>query len=52
MSNPANADYYKNQASHPTYQQRFDHAAQQGFELSRADTDQLDRFLAHMSRIA
>jgi len=52
MSNPANADYYKNQASHPTYQQRFDAAAQQGFELSRVDTDQLDRFLAHMSRIA
>ena len=27
-------------------------AGQQGFELGKADTDQLDRFLQHMSRIA
>jgi hypothetical protein len=52
MSNPANSDYYKNQASHPTYQQRFDAAGQQGFDLSKTDTDQLDRFLAHMTRSA
>ena len=52
MSNPANADYYRDQATHPTYQQRFDQAAQQGFELSRVDTDQLDRFISHMTRTA
>lgn len=45
---PANADYYKNQATHPTYNRRFDSAAQQGFELSRA-TGQLDQLLAHMA---
>jgi hypothetical protein len=52
MSDPANSDYYRNQASHPTYQQRFDAAGQQGFDLSQADTDQLDRFIQHMSRAA
>jgi hypothetical protein len=51
MSNPKNADFYK-QSSHPTYQQRFDAAGQQGFKLGQADTDQLDRFLQHMSRTA
>ena len=50
MRDPANADWYKNQSSHPTYDQRFDRAGQQGFELSRADTDQIDRLLAHMAR--
>ena len=39
-------------STHPTYQRRFDHAAQDKFELSRVDTDQLDRFTAHMSRVA
>jgi hypothetical protein len=52
MNDPANADFYRDQASHPTYQQRFDRAGEQGFELSKADTDQLDRFLAHMSNTA
>jgi sporulation-control protein spo0M len=51
MADPDNADYFK-QSSHPTYQQRFNAAGQQGFELSKADTDQLDRFLQHMSRTA
>ena len=51
QNNPANADAQQ-QSSHPTYQQRFDHAAQDQFELSRVDTDQLDRFTAHMSRVA
>jgi len=50
MANP-NTDSNQ-QSSHPTYQQRFDAARQQGFELGRADTDQLDRFLQHMSRTA
>jgi hypothetical protein len=51
MSDPANAEYNQ-QSTHPTYQQRFDAAGQQGFKLGQADTDQLDRFLAHMSRTA
>lgn len=51
MSDPANAEYNQ-QSTHPTYQQRFNAAGQQGFELSKADTDQLDRFLQHMGRIA
>ena len=51
QNNPANADSQQ-QSSHPTYQQRFDHAGQDKFELSRVDTDQLDRFTAHMSRVA
>ena len=49
---PANADYFKNQATHPTLDHRFDNAAQQGFELSKADTGQLDRMLAHMTKMA
>ena len=51
QNNPANADSQQ-LSTHPTYQQRFDHAAQDKFELSRVDTDQLDRFTAHMSRVA
>ena len=51
QNNPANAGSQQ-QSTHPTYQRRFDHAAQDKFELSRVDTDQLDRFTAHMSRVA
>jgi len=51
MSNPKYADFFK-QSSHPTYQQRFDAAKAQGFDLSKNNTDQLDRFLTHMSRTA
>jgi hypothetical protein len=51
MSDPANSER-RQQSTHPTYQQRFDAARQQGFELSKVDTDQLDRFLQHMSRTA
>ena len=51
QNNPANADSQQ-QSTHPTYQRRFDHAGQDKFELSRVDTDQLDRFTAHMSRVA
>ena len=51
QNNPDNPEEHQNR-SHPTYQQRFDHAAQDKFELSKVDTDQLDRFTAHMSRVA
>jgi len=51
QNNPDDADAHQNR-THPTYQQRFDHAAQDKFELSKVDTDQLDRFTAHMSRVA
>jgi sporulation-control protein spo0M len=51
MSDPANRELNQ-QSSHPTYQQRFDAAGQQGFELSQVDTDQLDRFIQHMTGIA
>jgi hypothetical protein len=50
-NDPKYADFYK-QSSHPTLQQRFDAAKAQGFDLSKNNTDQLDRFLAHMSRTA
>jgi predicted Zn-dependent protease len=43
---PANADYFKNQ-SHPTIDQRIKQAADQGMELSKANTDQIDWLLAH-----
>lgn len=44
----------QDQSSHPTYKRRFDQAATQGLDLSKldTDTDQLDRFLSHMSRSA
>jgi hypothetical protein len=44
----------QDQRTHPTYQRRFDQAATQGLDLSKldTDTDQLDRFLSHMSRSA
>lgn len=45
------ADEYK-QSSHPTLQQRYDTAKTQGFDLSKNNTDQLDRFLQHMGRTA
>lgn len=51
QNDPANADEYK-LSSHPTLQQRFDAAKAQGFDLSKNNTDQLDRFLAHMSGTA
>jgi len=51
QNDPKNADYYK-QSSHPTLQQRFDAAKAQGFDLSKNNTEQLDRFLTHMSRTA
>jgi len=51
QNNPEYADDYK-LSSHPTHQQRFDAAKEQGFDLSKNNTDQLDRFLAHMSRTA
>ena len=51
QNNPDNAGSQQ-QSTHPTYQRRFDHAGQDKFELSRVDTDQLDRFTAHMSRVA
>ena len=51
QNNPANAGSQQ-QSSHPTYQQRFDNAAKDNFKLSKVDTDQLDRFTAHMSRVA
>ena len=40
------------EATHPTYPQRIDNASRQGFELGKANTDQIDRLLAHMSRLA
>jgi len=49
---PANAEWYRNQASHPTYDRRFKAAADQGLELSQPNTDQIDSLLAHMSRVA
>jgi hypothetical protein len=49
---PANAEWYRNQASHPTYDQRFKAAGDQGLELSQPNTDQIDTLLAHMSRTA
>jgi hypothetical protein len=45
------ADDYK-LSTHPTLQQRYDAAKAQGFDLSRNNTDQLDRFIQHMSRTA
>lgn len=48
---PAN-DEKQRQSTHPTYQQRFDAAGEQGMQLGKVDTDQLDRFIAHMSRTA
>ena len=40
------------QDTHPTHQQRFDAARGQGFDLSKAPTDQIDTLLSHMSRTA
>lgn len=51
-----NPSYYNTNSdkgsTHPSYPQRFDHAAQQGFELSRANTGQIDTLLAHMANMA
>jgi hypothetical protein len=49
---PANAEWYRDQASHPTYDRRFKAAADQGLELSQPNTDQIDNLLAHMSRVS
>jgi hypothetical protein len=51
QNNPEYADDYK-LGTHPTLQQRYDAAKAQGFDLSKNNTDQLDRFLAHMSGTA
>jgi hypothetical protein len=51
QNNPEYADDYR-LSSHPTHQQRFDAAKAQGFDLSKNNTDQLDRFISHMSRTA
>ena len=52
MRDPIMTNYFKNKASHPTYDRRFDNAAKKGLKLSKANTDQIDRLLAHMSRTA
>lgn len=51
QNDPAQAERYRN-ATHPTHQQRFDAARGQGFDLSKAPTDQIDTLLSHMSRTA
>jgi hypothetical protein len=47
--NPANAAEIE-KSTHPSYPVRFDNAAKKGLKLSKANTDQIDRLLAHMSR--
>lgn len=44
---PANADYFKNNARHPTTDQRIKSAGELGMELSRPNTDQIDWLIAH-----
>ena len=48
---PANAETIKN-STHPSYPVRFDNAAKQGLKLSKANTDQIDTLLSHMSKMA
>ena len=43
---PANADFFKNQ-EHPTIDDRVKQAADQGVELSKANTDQIDWLMTH-----
>ena len=43
---PANADAFKNQ-THPTTDQRIRHSGEQGVELSKANTDQIDWLMSH-----
>ena len=43
---PANADFFKNQ-THPTTDQRIRHSGEQGVELSKANTDQIDWLMQH-----
>jgi len=43
---PANADFFKNQ-SHPTTDQRIKQGGEQGVELSKANTDQIDWLMSH-----
>ena len=45
---PALTDFWKDQA-HPTVNQRQQRARQQGMELSKANTDQIDQLLKHMA---
>jgi len=51
-NDPANAEYFQNQHSHPTYDRRFKAANELGFKLSQPNTDQIDNLLAHLSRVA
>jgi predicted metal-dependent peptidase len=46
---PKNADYFKNDARHPTTDQRIKSASELGMELSKANTDQIDQLLKHMA---
>jgi predicted metal-dependent peptidase len=43
---PSNADYFKKQ-SHPTTDNRIKQGDEQGVELSKANTDQIDWLMAH-----
>ena len=45
--NPKNADYFKNDARHPTTDNRIKSAGELGMELSRANTDQIDALMQH-----
>jgi hypothetical protein len=45
---PANADFFKNQ-SHPTTDQRIKQGSEQGVELSKANTDQIDWLMSHIA---
>jgi predicted metal-dependent peptidase len=44
---PKNADYFKNDARHPTTDQRIKSAGELGMELSKINTDQIDALMAH-----
>ena len=43
---PANADFFRKQ-DHPTTDQRIQQGSEQGVELSKANTDQIDWLMAH-----
>jgi hypothetical protein len=45
---PSLKDFWKDR-SHPTTDQRQQRAQQQGMELSKANTDQIDQLLKHMA---
>jgi len=44
---PTNADYFKNDARHPTTDNRIKSAGELGMELSKTNTDQIDALMAH-----